>query len=147
MKNSFRFNQSIEKLYLAFHNNTLNPEDCKQCAVGNILDHNDFWKHLTDKHGSEKLNYLGSLHQRLGRQFNGYSPLELLQIEHAFLKGCGYKFSKTKRLLKPKTIDTSLLFSGLCLVVSQLCILDGVQNVMDCTALFDFEEQDFAYNI
>ncbi|TYB79263.1 Na(+)-translocating NADH-quinone reductase subunit F [Bizionia myxarmorum] len=139
MKNSFRFNQSIEKLYSAFHNNTLNPEDCKQCAVGNIVDNNDLWKHLTDNHGTEKLNYLGSLHQRLGRRFNGYSPLELLQIERSFLIGCGYKITKNNRLLKPEILDNNSLFHGLCSVVIQLCKLDGVKDVMDCTALFNFK--------
>ena len=65
MKTTKRFDLAIQKLYQAFHNNTLNPDDCKLCAVGNILDNNDNWKHLTDKHGSIKLNYLGKLHQNL----------------------------------------------------------------------------------
>ena len=46
MKTTKRFDLAIQKLYQAFHNNTLNPDDCKLCAVGNILDNNDNWKHL-----------------------------------------------------------------------------------------------------
>ena len=74
MKTTTRFEHAIKKLYLAFHNGYLNPECCKQCAVGNILDNKDFWKHLSDDHGSLQLNYTGSVHQNLGRRFNGYSP-------------------------------------------------------------------------
>ena len=139
MKTSVRFNNAINKLYNAFHNNTLNPEDCKQCAVGNILDQKDFWQHLTDYHGTTKLNYLGLLHQNLGRKFNGYSPIELLQIESAFLKGCGYQFSNKNRLYKPDQITDYNLFKGLCEVVTELCLIDGTANIMDCSVLFAFE--------
>ena len=139
MKTSVRFNNAINKLYNAFHNNTLNPEDCKQCAVGNILDQKDFWQHLTDYHGTTKLNYLGLLHQNLGRKFNGYSPIELLQIESAFLKGCGYQFSNKNRLYKPDQITDYNLFKGVCEVVTELCLIDGTANIMDCSVLFAFE--------
>jgi len=147
MITSIRFNNAINKLYNAFHNKTLNPEDCKQCAVGNILDNKDFWQHLTDKHGTTKLNYLGLLHQNLGRKFNDYTPLELLQIESAFLKGCGYKFTKRHRLHKPDSITAYNLFNGLCDVVSELCHLDNIDNVMDCSVLFEFDttyKEDYA---
>ena len=143
MKTTKRFDLAIQKLYQAFHNNTLNPDDCKLCAVGNILDNNDYWKHLTDKHGSTKLNYLGKLHQNLGRRFNGYSPLELLSIEKAFLKGCGYKgFSKDNRLYRLENLtDKNTLFNGLNSVVTYLCELDGIVDIMDCSKLFKFESQ------
>lgn len=137
MKTSKRFNNAIKKLYTAFHQDRLNPEDCKQCAVGNILDQSDQWKHLTDVHGSLKLNYLGRIHQSFGRQFNGYSPLELLQIEAAFLKGCGYKVSSKLRLFKPDNINKEVLFKGLSEVVAHLCYLDNMPNVMDCDQLFN----------
>lgn len=52
MQTSNRLNEAIQKLYSAFHNNELHPEYCEQCAVGNILDHTDAWKHLSDRHGS-----------------------------------------------------------------------------------------------
>ena len=138
-----RFENAIKKLYLAFHNGYLNPECCKQCAVGNILDNKDFWKHLSDEHGSLKLNYTGRVHQNLGRRFNGYSPLELMQIESVFLKGCGYElpFHHTHR--KPENpTDKDILFNGLCAVVELLCDFDGIENVMDYRKLFDFERND-----
>ena len=138
METSIRFNHAITKLYLAFHNRTLNPDDFKACAVGNILDCKDYWKHLTDKHGSIQLNYIGLVHQNLGRKFNGYSPIELLQIETAFLKGCGYTTSNN-RLLKPTIINENTLFDGLCEVVKVLCQLDKIPFVMDCSSLFNFE--------
>ena len=148
MKTSNRFDNAIQKLYTAFHNNTLNPEDCKQCAVGNILDHKDSWKHLTDIHGSVRLNYVGLVNQNLGRKFNGFSPLELLQIEAAFLKACGYHLNH-KSLHKPeKPMTKDILFKGLSEVVSKLCELDGLSDVMDCSSLFHYRktirDQEFA---
>ena len=141
MKTTQRFDMAIKKLYKAFHNNTLNPDDCKYCAVGNILDNKDSWKHLTDKHGSTQLNYLGLLHQNLGRRFNGYDPFELLTIEKSFLKGCGYSgFKIGKRLYRPDNItDKDILFNGLSEVVSTLCQLDNIKDVMDCSSLFNFK--------
>ena len=142
MKTSFRLEQAIQKLYIAFHNNTLNPECCKQCAVGNILNNTDSWKHLSDDHGSLQLNYLGQVHQSLGRKFNGFSPLELLNIEATFLKACGYKLPLHFKHAKPKNpTDKDVLFNGLSAVITYLCKLDGVPNVMDYTKLFETEYQ------
>ena len=85
MKTTKRFSEAVDKLYIAFHNGQLHPEDCSACAVGNILDRRDFWKHLSDEHGSLNLNYIGNFHEIRGKKFNGYSPLELLKIEQTFL--------------------------------------------------------------
>lgn len=41
MKTSKRLEQALTKLYNAYHNKQLNPEDCAACAVGNILDNHD----------------------------------------------------------------------------------------------------------
>ncbi|GAB4155470.1 MAG: hypothetical protein Tsb0033_04810 [Winogradskyella sp.] len=142
MKTSKRFENAIRKLYLAFHEGTLNPEDCKQCAVGNILDNNDSWKHMTDLHGSTKLNYVGLVHQNLGRRFNGYSPIELLQIEASFLKGCGYRLGRTYCHKPDSYKNQEVLFNGLSEVVGTLSKLDGIKNVMDCSFLFDYEIKD-----
>ncbi|GGK26955.1 hypothetical protein GCM10007962_21540 [Yeosuana aromativorans] len=140
MKTSHRLEQALTKLYVAFHNNQLHPECCKQCAVGNILDNTDSWKHLTDIHGSEVLNYVGMVNQKLGKTFNGYSPAELLKIESVFLKGCGYGGAINGRNAKPKNpTDKDVLFNGLSEVIKFLCEIDGVSNVMDYTKLFEFE--------
>lgn len=142
MKTTLRFEQAIKKLYTAFHGDTLNPECCKQCAVGNILDGTDRWKHLSDTHGSIKLNYVGSVHQNLGRSFNGYSPLELLQIEATFLKACGFTLPLHYKNAKPKNpTEKSILFQGLSATILLLCELDGVPNVMDYTKLFEFKNK------
>ena len=138
MTTSNRFENATNKLYLAFHNNTLNPEDCKQCAVGNILDNKDSWKHLTDLHGSVILNYLGLVHQNMGRKFNGYSPLDLLTIEASFLKGCGYRLGKNYCHKPDHSKDKDILFNGLCEVVSTLCALDRIDDVMNCFVLFEY---------
>ena len=91
MNTSLRFDNAIRKLYTAFHNDTLHPECCKQCAVGNILDRTDAWKHFSDVHGSTELNYVGIVNQKFGRRFKGYTPLELLEIESVFLIACGFQ--------------------------------------------------------
>ncbi|HLV69891.1 MAG TPA: hypothetical protein VKY34_04230 [Xanthomarina sp.] len=140
MKTTKRLDLAIQKLYAAFHNNTLNPECCKQCAVGNILDHTDTWKHLSDSHGSLKLNYVGLVNQNFGKTFNGYSPLELLQIEAQFLKACGYQLPLHHKNKKPENpTDKEVLFLGLSAVVQFLCKLDNIPNVMDCSQLFQFQ--------
>jgi hypothetical protein len=136
-----RLEVAINKLYSAFHNNELNPECCCKCAVGNILDNKDSWKNLTDRHGSMDLNYLGRVHQNLGRKFNGYSPLELLQMEAVFLKACGYAIPFGRFGNKPKSeLTKDVLFQGLCAIVEFLCQIDDVKNVMDYSEIFDYHK-------
>ena len=85
MKTTPRLEAALTKLYNAYHTNKLNPEDCTACAVGNILDKKDSWKHFALEHGSMQLSYVGRVHQNLGRKFNGYTPEELIKIEKIFL--------------------------------------------------------------
>lgn len=132
MKTTKRLNEALNKLYTAFHNGTLNAECCKHCAVGNICNNTDSWKHLSDSPGSLKLNYIGQVHQSLGRKFHGYTPLELLNIEAEFLNGCGYILPLNHKNPKPKDpTSKETLFDGLCAAVEYLCFLDGIHNVMD----------------
>lgn len=143
---SKRFEDAIRKLYEAFHNNTINQECCKQCAVGNILDNTDSWKHLSDDHGSLQLNYVGKVHQGFGRKFGGYTPLELLKIEAVFLEACGYELPfhhKNKKPDNPR--DKELLFNGLSAVIAYLCQLEGISNIMDYSKLFDYENNQPKY--
>ena len=143
MKTFTRFEKAIQKLYTAFHNNTLNPECCKQCAVGNILDHTDSWKHLSDQHGSLHLNYVGLVNHKFGKRFNGYDPLELLQIEADFLKGCGYSLPLHHNGIRPDdAADKEVLFNGLSEAIKTLCHLDRIPNVMDYTALLAHKKTD-----
>lgn len=140
MKTSKRFDRAIEKLYQAFHNNTLNPDCCMQCAVGNICDNTGTWRYLTPAHGSTELTYLGELNESFGRRIAGYKPSELLQIEAVFLRAMGYELPITYRSKKPKNPESKeLLFQGLSATVGFLCTLEGISDVMDCTVLFDFE--------
>jgi len=134
-----RLELAITKLYTAFHNDLLHPECCKSCAVGNILDNTDTWKHFSDTHGSVILNYVGKVHQGLGRTFKGYSPQELLQIEAVFLDACGYSLPLNYKGVKPShPKDKDLLFFGLSATIAFLCKLDGITNVMDYSKLFEF---------
>ena len=137
MKTSTRFDNAIKKLYTAFNEDLLNPECCKQCAVGNILDQKDAWKYLSDNHGSLKLNYLGLVHQNLGRTFNGYSPLELLKIEAAFLRGCGYELPLHHKNKRPHDLtNKNTLFNGLNEAIKVLCIFDNIEDVTNYSNLF-----------
>lgn len=133
-----RLENALTKLYNAFHNDQLQPECAMGCAVGTILDRRDFWKHLSDDHGTVRLNYLGLLHENLGRSFNGYKPSELLLIEKTFLDACGYETPLRHYHKKPKNpTDKDLQFKGLCAVVAVLCQLDNVPNVLTLNTLFD----------
>ncbi|GEQ85719.1 hypothetical protein ULMS_12270 [Patiriisocius marinistellae] len=132
-----RFEAAISRLYDAFHSNKLNPECNKQCAVGNICDNKDAWKHFSDFHGSIQLNYVGIVHQRLGRKINGYLPIELLKIEATFLKTCGFQiplrgFSKHRKIPIPKEV----LFEGMVSVIELLCEFDNIPNPMAYEAIF-----------
>ena len=138
-----RFDQAVQKLYSAFHNDQLHPECAMQCAVGNICDNKDSWKHLSDHHGLLQLNYVGRVHERIGRKFNGYSPSELLKIEAAFLSGCGYELPLHHSRRKPEApTDKDRLFDGLCEAVKMLCALDGRKNMMDFSDLFNYNKQN-----
>ena len=136
METSNRFNKALEKLYKAFHENRLNPLSCTQCAVGTILDNNHYWKEFSNYNGTLQLNYVGLVHQRLGRKFNGFTPLELLQIEKVFLQACGYSVPLHQYTFTNKKKNKDKLFKGLEAVIAQLCVFDKIPNVIDCTVLF-----------
>ena len=148
MKTTKRLEQALIKLYNAYHNNTLNPEDCSACAVGNILDNHDSWKHLSDHHGSLQLSYVGRVHQNLGRKFNGYTPQEILKIEKVFLDACGFQTPLCHYNPKPKNpTSNEVLFTGLSAVVGVLCALDNIPNVMDFSKLFEQENGEPVYHV
>jgi len=133
-----RLEQSLTKLYHAYHNDLLEPECSCGCAVGNILNRTDAWKHLSDDHGSLHLNYVGKVHEALGRTFSGYKPSELLLIEKTFLEACGYQTPLRSNYKRPKNpTDKDLQFNGLCEVVSLLCAMDSVPDAMKLHSLFD----------
>ncbi len=121
-----RLDQSLRKLYNAFDRKALNPECCRQCAVGTILDGSEAWKHLSDDHGSLQLNYVGRVHEAMGRRFNGYLPSELLLIERTFMAACGYILPLHYRNRSPADpIAPEILYQGLRAVSRVLCDLDG----------------------
>lgn len=137
MQTTARFENAIHKLYNAFNDNTLHPEYCHRCAVGNILDNIDSWQHLTDRHGSGKLNYVGLVNQNFGKRFAGYTPQELLQIEITFLNACGYDLPLKPGSQRPEhPQNKEVLFQGLEAVINFLSALDSIPNVMEYTQLF-----------
>jgi len=141
MKLPYRLETALNKLYTAYLTHQLHPEDACRCAVGNILNKNDSWKHLSDSHGSLSLNYVGKVHEALGKKFNGYAPSELLAIEASFLRGCGYSLPLSSCGKRPKFPQgETTLFNGLQEVISLLCSLDQVKNVMEITQVFNPEK-------
>jgi|SRR5690625_3339812 len=138
-----RFDRAIDKLYTAFHSGLLHPECSRNCAVGNICENRDFWKGFSDEHGSIHLSYVGKINELFNRKFYGFSPSELLKIESAFLAGCGYELPLRKNSRRPENpFSKDILFNGLVEAVSQLCKLDGIPDVMDCSSLFEYERPD-----
>lgn len=127
-----RLETALTKLYTAFYDGTLNPECCTACAVGNICDNIDAWKNFTDHHGSLELNYIGKVNEGFGRKLFGYLPSELLEIEAVFLRGCGFELPLSRSSFKPKDpTSKEVLFNGMQAVVSFLCHLDGVNDIME----------------
>lgn len=148
MKTTKRLEQALIKLYNAYHQNLLNPEDCKACAVGNILDNHDSWKHLTNGHGSLQLSYVGRVHENLGRKFNGYTPSEILQIEKVFLEACGFKIPLCHSNKRPSNpTSKEVLFDGLVAVIGLLCQFDKIDNVMDYSKVFEQENGEPVYHL
>ncbi|MDT0293285.1 Na(+)-translocating NADH-quinone reductase subunit F [Mesonia ostreae] len=140
MKLPKRTENALDKLYTAFHKGDLIPDCHAHCAVGNICDNTTAWQHLTEHHGSGKLSYVGIVHQRLGRKFFGFSPVELLQIEQEFLSGCGHSLP-LYYLSRNDQLNQDDLFAGLTKVVAYLCQLENISNVMDCSLLFDYKPE------
>ena len=131
MTNVPRLEQAILKLYTAFYDQTLIPESCTHCAVGNICNNTQAWANFTDIHGSTRLNYVGMVHERIERKHYGYSPLELLQIEAVFLKACGYSLPLKGKYTQPAALTDDLLFTALEKTIAFLCALDHIPNVFD----------------
>ncbi|MDC7994797.1 Na(+)-translocating NADH-quinone reductase subunit F [Altibacter sp. HG106] len=139
MPTTERFQTAIEKLYRAFHSSKLHPECSRQCAVGTLCDQNDFWSHFSDHHGDTQLNYVGRVHQLLGKRYHGYSPQELLEIEAAFLEGCGYQLPlhfSTKNYVN--ATDKHVHFKGLCAAIQKLSELDQSRDPLDISVLLDY---------
>lgn len=131
-----RLEQALSKLYAAFNEGRLNPECCTACAVGNICNNVDAWKHFTDAHGSLNLNYIGQVNEGFGRRLYGYLPSELLQIEAVFLKACGFELPIKRGSIKPQNpTSNEVLFNGMRAVIGFLCDLDQVKDVMEVETL------------
>ncbi len=137
MKMTARLENALDKLYTAFNEDTLNPECCKACAVGNICNNQDAWKNFTDTHGSLKLNYIGQVNEAFNKRMNGYLPSELLEIEAVFLKGCGYELPISRGHYKPNDPQSKeVMFNGMLAVITFLCDLDKFPNVMEISDSF-----------
>lgn len=126
-----RFDKAVMKLYKAFHEGTLNPFNCRACAVGSLVGHGG-WR----GYGFFELS-IGSFNRDTFNQNNyplnsDYTPKELQEIEFRFL----YIWNGKTQLSR----DKDLQFKGLCEVVKYLAELDGVENPMEIMHLFKNKE-------
>ena len=141
MKTTERFDNALPKLYNAFHNGTLESQDCTMCAVGNICDNKYEWNNavrtmvsrfgVTSRHID--INFMNETIKK-----SGYSVKELAEIELRFINEALFKTGK-------ETKETQ--FKGLCAVVEYLCELDNIPNVMDYTKLFETENNEPKYQL
>ena len=70
------------------------------------------------------------------------------KIEKIFLEACGFKTPLCHYNQKPRNPrDKELLFNGLTAVISYLCKLDSVPNVMDYSKLFEYENNEPIYHL
>ncbi|TXK73646.1 Na(+)-translocating NADH-quinone reductase subunit F [Mesonia sp. HuA40] len=128
-----RTEKAISKLYIAFHKGELHPNCHCKCAVGNILNQADFWAGFSDNIGKGNLNYVGKVHQVLGRKYAGFTPQELLNIEVIFLKKLKYNSSRNG------SYNQDDLFYGLEAVIKYLCQLDKQPNLLRIEELLDYQ--------
>lgn len=148
MKTTKRFEAAVSKLYTAFHNGTLNSNDCTMCAVGNICNKNPIWSFLVSHHGSGIVNNnksnAGLIIAEMAIKHTGYSPEEIVTIEKVFLEGTDF----SNKAYLPLFIETKEeQFQGLCDVIEYLCKLDNIPNVMDYTKLFEIENDEPKYQL
>ena len=127
MKTTERFDNAVTKLYNAFHNGELEMEDCKKCAVGNIVGHGNWTC------GSPSAYILDKKPIRdmfIRQNESGYSKENLAKVEWLFIMAHN-DWNDT---------DKKAQFKGLCAVVEYLCELDGIPNVMDYKSLFEYDD-------
>lgn len=131
MKTTKRFDRAVTKLYNAFHNGELSAYDCTKCAVGNMCDNSSDWSSLRFCLGGD-LKVYAPQHAYIAIEQTGYSDKEILHIENTFMScfsGPDTEHSKQHQ------------FEGLEAVVKYLCELDGIDNVMEYTKIFDYNEK------
>ncbi len=148
MKTTKRLTKAITKLYNAFHNGELDAMDCQHCAVGNLCNNTDDWAKSLCLIG-ERIPSLESI------SMTGYSPKEINNIECQFIYGLNsYQYQielplfrnaisnkKVKKGFYTKEEQKALQFKGLEAVIKYLCELDGIDNVMDYTKVFNYNEK------
>ncbi len=141
-KEPTRLEAAVVKLYKAFHSGKLDAANCSMCAVGNICDNSSIWgsffSHRVDMWGDHLLGIRPfETYGKFIFKENGYTGVELHNVERIFLE----------QFIGHKIDDKEAQFNGLCAVVEYLCWLDGVENVMDYTRLFETENDVPKYEL
>lgn len=145
-----RFDEAVNKLYTAYHNNTLNAMDCQHCAVGNLCNNDVSWAGGRTAPGrvGGSVIYWDRYKPQNFINPTQYTFEELIDIERAFLFGN----SKKGELIKFRNIISNndvtshqntkqkqkeLQFQGLCAVIEYLANLDNIPNPFNFDNLFN----------
>ncbi len=146
MKTTKRLENAITKLYKAFHSGELTYGDCKRCAVGNICDNNSDWVNVVNCGNTLpylKIKSFTTTNKTIIK--SGYSPHEIAKIEAYFGHGTySVPFDSNDF---DNTAHKKDYFKGLEAVIKYLCELDNIDNVMDYTSLFEYDENNKAKQI
>lgn len=131
MKITERFDRAIKSLYEAFHFGELKKQNCKACAVGNMVGGRTEW-HVAiyfmrqlgpniDYHIIQPGYFVPEIKKGLLQiEGTGYSYLQIMNIEELF------ESSESE-------------FDGLCKIIEYLCGIEGIPNIMDYIKLFETE--------
>ena len=138
MKTTKRFDEAVKKLYISFHNGTLNAMDCSACAVGNICNGDSNWKNNMDDYRIlEELTDFDKLNDIKNYFDSGYSAKELANIESIFMFGFDVK-QESFYFIERYPHDN---YTAMISVIEYLCELDNIPNIMDYTKLFETENE------
>ena len=130
-----RFNYAMDRLVRAFFDENLIPQDCRKCAVGNIV-RSSMWGHIFSTDGGVQFFYEkgvdtpSHVYTRAENliKSTGYSVEEMARIELAFEKNTNYHMLhlRENQITRDEFIQDQ--FNGLCAVVDVLCELDKIEN-------------------
>lgn len=169
MKTTKRFENAVSRLYEAFHAGTLESQSCRACAVGNIVGTQQWISGVDFDNPTEDGFYARGLitiqsglsHAYKAFSKSGYSVEELSEVEYIFMRehdasgitmtfedalydiekygywvANGVDFDSEDEV---RQYFREVQFKSLCKVVEYLSELDGIENPMDYSKLFETE--------
>ncbi len=137
MKTTKRLTKAMTRLYNGFHKGKLYAGSCDSCAVGNMVGGKANWYFALRVYTKAFKNHSYDIFTPLGLEQireTGYSINEIEKIENIFERTVRHNAFQHKQTKEGQ-------FKGLEAVIKYLCELDGIDNVMDYTKVFDYNEK------